>query len=522
MLKLKFSLGLFEAPYGDPLTAAREARNAEHLALAHEGARKSIVLLKNERNTLPLGTSAKRILVIGSDAVEGRPGGYSPPGARITTILDGLRAGAPKGTTIRYAAGVPRVDTPFVAIPAAALRSAARDSAGVDVEYFDNITLGGRATIQRTEASIEHAWTLSSPGAGIPLDWYSARWSGAIVAPATGVRAIAVEGNDGYRLWIDGRLVIDNWRKASFGMRSVFVNFVPESRHAFRLEYFETAPGGHLTLKWQTRQTDRSDSAIAAAVTATRVSDAAIVVAGIEEGEFRDRARLALPGRQEELIRRVAATGRPVIVVLVGGSAITMPWLDRVGAVIDAWYAGAEGGNAIADVLFGRVSPSGRLPITFPMEVGQLPLYYAHKPTGRGDDYLDLTGSPLFPFGHGLTYTSFAYDGLRVYVHDSSDSTALTVRFTVRNTGRVASDEVAQLYLHQVLASVARPIIELAGFARIPLAPGESREVTLLVQRSQLSFLNEQMQRVVEPGEWRVMVGASSRDIRLRAVVDVR
>ena len=187
-------------------------------------------------------------------------------------------------------------------------------------------------------------------------------------------------------------------------------------------------------------------------------SDVAVVVAGLEEGEFRDRAFLKLPGRQEELIQAVAATGKPTVVVIVGGSAVTMsPWLDRVGAVVDAWYPGEEGGNGVADVLFGDANPAGRLPITFPMSEGQLPLSYNHKPTGRGDDYLDLTGMPLFPFGYGLSYTTFEYSALRIEPAAIGAADHATVTCTVKNTGARAGDEVVQLYIRDVLASVARP-----------------------------------------------------------------
>jgi beta-glucosidase len=333
---------------------------------------------------------------------------------------------------------------------------------------------------------------------------------------------MAVEGNDGYRLYIDGQRVIDNWHKQSYGTRTVPVAFAPGSRHAVRLEFFEATGNARLKLLWDAGIRDTQDSAIAAAVTLASRSDVAVIVAGIEEGEFRDRAKLGLPGRQEELIRRVAATGTPVVVMLVGGSAITMPWLDRVDAVLDVWYPGQEGGHAVADVLFGRVNPAGRLPLTFPMHEGQVPLHYAHKPTGRGDDYLDLTGQPLFPFGHGLSYTTFEYHDLQIDVHDPQDSTALVVSATIQNTGTRSGDEVVQLYLHDVLASVARPMMELAGFARITLAPRETRTVSFRVSRDQLSLLDADMRRVVEPGTWRVLVGASSKDIRLRKEVEVR
>jgi len=217
------------------------------------------------------------------------------------------------------------------------------------------------------------------------------------------------------------------------------------------------------------------------------------------------------------LIERVAAIGKPTIVLLIGGSAITMsPWIDRVSAVLDAWYPGEEGGHAVADVLFGDYDPAGRLPITFPMSEGQLPLYYDHKPTGRGDDYLDLTGQPLFPFGFGLSYTTFEYSGLSIEPAQIPVGGTAIVRCRVKNSGRRAGDEVVQLYVHDVLASVARPVTQLEGFQRVHLEPGEERVVSFTLAREQLQMLDRDMHWVVEPGAFRVMVGASSKDIRLR------
>ena len=520
VLRLKFALGLFESWEMDPDAAAALARSATHRAVAREAAAKSIVLLRNVNARLPLAATARRIAVIGSDASEARPGGYSPPGARITSILEGIRAGAPVGSSVRAAAGVPRLWSPYVTVPASAFRTGT--DSGAHAEYWDNITMSGAPKVTRTDREIAFGWTLYSPAPALPFDWYSARWTTSITAPAGGVRTLAVEGNDGWRLYIDGRLAIDNWQKASFGTRTVPVNFAPHSTHTVRLEYHETTGSARLKLLWDAGVVDPNPRAIAEAVRIARASDVAVIVAGIEEGEFRDRAKLGLPGQQEALIRAVAATGTPVVVVLVGGSAITMPWLSQVDAVLDVWYPGQEGGHAVGDVLFGRVNPAGRLPLTFPVHEGQVPLYYAHKPTGRGDDYLDLTGQPLFPFGHGLSFTTFAYDDLAIDVRSPSDSAALLVSVTVRNTGPRAGDEVVQLYLNDVLARVVRPVTELAGFTRITLAPGESRRVQFIVTRAQLSFLDARMERVVEPGTLRVMVGASSKDIRLRREVMIR
>ena len=219
----------------------------------------------------------------------------------------------------------------------------------------------------------------------------------------------------------------------------------------------------------------------------------------------------------------MAATGTPVVVVLVGGSAITMSrWLDRVAATIDVWYPGEVGGQAVAEVLFGDVNPAGRLPITFPRSEGQLPLVYNHKPTGRGDDYVDGTGQPLFPFGFGLSYTEFTYSALAIEPAVIGRSGTATIRCRVKNTGARAGDEVVQLYLHDELATVVRPVMSLAGFARVHLAPGEEREVSFQVGPERLRLLDQTMRWVVEPGDFRVMVGGSSRDIRLRGVLTVR
>jgi beta-glucosidase len=199
-----------------------------------------------------------------------------------------------------------------------------------------------------------------------------------------------------------------------------------------------------------------------------------------------------------------------------------MPWLDAADAVIHAWYPGEAGGDAVADVLFGDYNPAGRLPITFPVAEGQLPLYYNHKPTGRGDDYVDLTGMALFPFGFGLSYTTFEYANLSIEPAEIAATASTTVRFVVRNTGSRAGDEVVQLYVRDVLGSVARPVMELKRFQRISLRPGEQREVTFTIGPKDLRMLDAGMNWIVEPGVFRVMIGGSSKDIRVRGQVTVR
>jgi len=406
----------------------------------------------------------------------------------------------------------------YVVVPGAQLSTvdSGRTVRGLRAEYFDNPTLSGSPRLVRVDQRVDFGWTLNSPGRGIPFDWYSVRWTGTITAPATGVHRLGVEGNDGYRLYLDGKLVVDDWAKRGYGANLATVDLAAGSMHQLRIEFYESAGNARVKLVWDAGVDNTWRASIDSAVAATRASDAAIVVAGIEEGEFRDRAKLGLPGHQEELIERVAATGKPVVVVLVGGSAITMPWLPRVNSVLDVWYPGQEGGTAVADVLWGDYNPGGRLPITFPVSEGQLPLVYNHKPTGRGDDYLDLTGQALFPFGHGLSYTSFEYSGLSITPEVMSPTGQATVRFKLRNTGHRPGDEVPQLYIRDLVASVARPVIQLEGFQRVHLAPGEERELSFTVGRDQLRMLDAGMRWIVEPGTFRVLVGASSKDIRLR------
>jgi beta-glucosidase len=515
VLRAKFELGLFEHPYADPDTAARWNGHPGHRALALDAARASIVLLRNE-GLLPLSRDIGSVAVIGTDADEARLGGYSGPGNAKLSILAGLREKL-GSARVRYAPGPGRLSPEYAVVPAERL------GAGLKGEYFDNIGLEGEPRLVRTDPRIDFLWTFNPPGPGIPRDWYSVRWTGTLSVPKRGARRIGVEGNDGYRLYLDGRLLIDNWKQRSHGARLVPVTLAPGTSHQLRLEYFESTGNARVRLVWDAGVPNDWRARLDTAVTTARRSDAAIVVAGIEEGEFRDRASLSLPGHQEELILRVTATGKPVVVVLVGGSAITMSrWLDRTAAVLAVWYPGELGGRAVADVLFGEYNPAGRLPLTFPLAEGQLPLVYHHKPTGRGDDYVDLTGRPLFPFGYGLSYTSFEYSQLDVHPVEIGPTDTVEVRCQVKNTGTRAGDEVVQLYLRDVLASLARPVLQLAGFQRVHLQPGEERELRFALGPEQLRMLDREMRWVVEPGTFRVLLGASSADIRLRGEFRVR
>ncbi|WP_340113041.1 glycoside hydrolase family 3 C-terminal domain-containing protein [Maribellus mangrovi] len=522
VLRAKFKLGLFENPYIDVEEAAKWNGTKKHREIAKQAALESIVLLKNDKQTLPLDPGISSIAVIGVDAEEARLGGYSGPGNDPVSILDGIKSKV-QGE-VGYVPGCGREKVEFVTIPTKNLLTENGQRNGLNGEYFSNSKLEGDPVLTRIDRRMKFGWTLFSPDPEkIDYDCYSIRWTGKLVAPETGTFEIGVEGDDGYRIYINNKLLLDNWRKQTYQRKTVEYAFRKDKEYDLRIEYYETIGNARFNLIWNIGVQDNNERKIQEAVNLARKSDVAVVVAGIDEGEFNDRAYLSLPGKQEEMIQKIAATGKPMVVVLVGGSAITMQnWIDKVPAILDVWYPGDDGGNAVADVLFGDYNPAGRLPITFPVHESQLPLYYNHKPTGRGDDYHNLTGKPLFPFGYGLSYSTFEYSDFSFDKKQIASDETTTVSCTVTNTGDYNGDEVVQLYIRDLFASVARPVMELKGFDRIHLKKGESKNVSFKITPELLSMLNEQLERVVEPGDFRIMIGASSNDIRLRGILNVK
>ena len=525
VLRAKFESGLFEQPYVIPEDVPDEAARARHRALARRAAQEAIVLLENRHGTLPLDRDLPRIAVLGPDAAEARLGGYSGSGPRRTSLLEGLAQAVDGATRILHAEGCPRTASRLETVPTEVL-SCVYDgvaSPGLTGTYFEGVHPAGEPVLTRIDPCVDFRWTLASPDPEhLAADFYSVRWTGTLHAPGPAPFALGVEGDDGYRLYVDDELVLDTWTRVSAGIHLSDRRFEPGRDHALRLEFRSPTGGAALRLLWDTGTHADTEAGLDAAVDLAARSDVAIVVAGIEEGEFRDRADLSLPGRQEELIHRVAATGTPTVVVLIGGSAVVVAdWVDEVSALLTAWYPGEAGGEAVADVLFGDAAPAGRLPISFPIAEGQLPLTYNHEPTGRGDDYLDLTGRPRYPFGYGLSYTRFAYADLRLDPPRLAAGDSAVVRCTVTNVGPRTGDEVVQLYLRDELATVVRPVIALKGFRRISLDPGERREVSFIVGPDELALLDRDLRWTVEPGDIRVMVGASCRDIRLRGTLRI-
>lgn len=521
VLRAKFRLGLFEDAPLDPDSARYWNGHQSHRQLAHRAAVGGTVLLRNE-GVLPL-TSAARLALIGIDADSVRLGGYSGPGNGVRSIRAALeeRLGEDR---VQWLPGPGRTTVEWETVPGNMLftSDSGRTVSGLRGDYFRGLSTEGDPVATRIDPQVQFHWTFGAPAPGVANDWYAVRWTGAVRIPPGASQRLAIEGDDGYRLWIDGELVLDRWEKGTWGTQEAPIELAGGTQHAIRLEFHEGVGNGRIRLMWRSADASRDAASMSAAAELAASADVAIVVVGIEEGEFRDRSSLRLPGSQEELILAVAATGTPVVVVIVGGAPVTMSrWIDHVDAVLMAWYPGEAGGDALADILLGASDPGGRLPISFPLDEGQLPLYYNHKPTGRGDDYLELAGRPQFPFGFGKSYTSFEYSHLTLSADTIATDESFAVSFLIRNVGTRRGTAVPQLYLRDRLASIAQPVISLKGFAKLELEPGEERVVQWTLTPDDLSLLDIDMERVVEPGSFRVMVGESSRDVRLAGEIVV-
>lgn len=521
VLTAKFQLGLFEHPYVSEKEPSDQARKA-HQVLAKKAAMESVVLLKNKAAILPFQNKIKSIAVIGEDAKEARLGGYSGPGNNRINLIQGLESRAGNTVKINYSKGSSRIPHNIETIPTKYLfHIQGKDTVqGLLGAYYNNIQLSGEPIMKRADQQINFSWTLYPPDQRLNPDFYSVRWNTNLIAPMNGTMELGLKGNDGFRLYVNGQLVIDQWTKIGFSTKLIPLKVMAGKAYPIQVEFKEPNSNAHIQLVWKIPSSQEAD--FSAAIELAKKSDLILFNAGIEEGEFRDRSKLSLPGNQEALLTELFKLGKPVVVLLTGGSAITMdPWLDKAAAVIQQWYAGEQTGNAIAAVLFGDANPSGKLPLSFPVSEGQIPYVYNHLPTGRGDDYNDLTGKPLFPFGYGLSYTQFEYSDLRLERNTIKSTDSVWVQCEIKNAGNYDGAEVVQLYIRDQLASLARPVMELKGFQKIFLKKGDSARVRFLITPQLLEMLDAAMQPVVEPGEFRIMIGASSNDLRLKGTITV-
>ncbi|MGO4710834.1 glycoside hydrolase family 3 C-terminal domain-containing protein, partial [Chryseobacterium sp. 2TAF14] len=515
-----FELGLFENPYVSTKDID-ELKKINHKPLAEKAAIESFVLLQNNNKTLPISENYKKILVVGRDAVDARLGGYSGPGNKKVSILDGIKNFVKnKNIEITYSKGIDWNVKDFVTVSTEFLFS--ENQKGLKGKYFSNADLKGNPAFEKQDEQLNFKWTLYSPNPEkLQPDNYSVRWTGKLEAPNSGKYQLGLRGNDGFRFYLNGKLLIDNWEKLSYSTKTIDIDFIKGQKYDIAVEFHENRGEANIELIWNyglnDYQKDFND-----ALKLAQNADYIIVTAGIHEGEFQDRSSLSLPGNQEQFIHEVSKLNKPTTIVLVGGSAIkTTNWKDKVGAILDVWYPGEEGGSAVAKVLFGAENPSGKLPITFPIEEGQLPLTYNHHPTGRGNDYHDLSGEPLYPFGFGLSYTTFEISDLQLNQSKYYENDTIVAKVNVKNTGSKAGSEVVQLYVKDLLASVSRPIIELKGFQKVHLKPGESKQVSIEVPVKELQFLDKKMIWVVEKGTYRIFVGNSSKNLPLKQNIEV-
>jgi len=523
ILHAKFRLGLFENPYVDPETAEKVTETKENRTLALRAAQESIVLLKNENNFLPLKKDLKSIAVIGPNANSTQLGGYSGYGMKVVTVLDGIKSKVSSSTKVYYAEGCTLGEIALPPIPSEFFtpQGGKKGEKGLKGEYFNNQELKGEPTLSRIDKEINFDWGQGSSDSSIKPDHFSVRWTGKFQSPISGSCKFSITTDDGVRLYVDEKLIVDKWIDRAPTPDFFTLKLEKGRSYNFRIEMYENGGGAYAGLGWNgmTSKINPMEEAISM----SKKSDIVIFVGGIIEGEGRDRSELHLSGKQEELLSSIINTGVPTVVVLMAGSAVTMEkWIDNVPAIIDAWYAGEEGGNAVADVLFGDYNPGGKLPITFPQSVGQCPLYYNLKPSGRGYDYIERSGSPLFPFGYGLSYTSFEYTNIQIEKPEISRWEKATIKIDIQNVGTRKGDEVVQLYIHDVVASVTRPLKELKGFQRVTLEPKEKTTVTFIINPDDLSFLDANMKYTVEPGRFDIMIGASSSDIRQRGILIVK
>ena len=519
----RFRLGLFDPPERVPYTQIPFDVNDSrvHRALALRTARESIVLLKNEDGLLPLRKDITSIAVIGPNAAEANVmlGNYNGSPSRIITPLAGIRSKISPATKLYtargcgIAAGVPTLSV----IPPANLRPAraGQSLSGLTAEYFDNLAWEGDPSIERTDPVVDFTWTGGQPVTDNIGDSFSVRWTGSLVPPVTGTFTLGVRGFSQFALTLDSAPVAQYEGVHHPRLSTKRVELEAGRIYDLRLDYANRSSDPQVHLLWSIPGTDLLTPAIEAAEKA----DIVVLVMGLSsdlEGEEMpvkiegfdggDRTHIKLPRPQEELLREIHSLGKPVVLVLISGSALAVNWAnDNIPAIIQAWYPGQAGGDAVADVLFGDYNPGGRLPVTFYRAVEDLPPFEDYAMEQR--TYRYFRGQPLFPFGHGLSYTAFSYSDLRLSSISIPADEMLSVSVDVENTGDRPGDEVVQLYVSDLEASVPVPIRQLQGFERVHLAPGQRKTVSFTLAPRQLSLILDDGQRVVEPGLFQVTIG---------------
>lgn len=524
LLAARFRLGMFDAPEMNPFSRIGIEVNdsSAHRQIALRAARESIVLLKNANNILPLKKDVKRIAVIGpnADSLEVLLGNYNGVPSTWVTPLAGIRRKVSPDTQVLSALGTTLTSEVMVSVPSSALLAPDNDNAhALKAEYFDNKDLQGAPVLTRNEAELNFNWFTESPAANIPTDNFSARWTGKIVPPVSGTYNLGAQADDGVRVYLDDKLFIDNWHDKGAHTTLKPIELEGGRAYKIRIEYFERYAAAAAKLVWTPPHLaqDLRDEAIRKA----QAADVVIMALGLSptlEGEEMDvktegfaggdRTDLNLPKVQQDLLEAVHATGKPVVLVLINGGALSVNWANtHVAAIVEAWYPGEEGGTALADVLFGDYNPAGRLPITFYKSVDELPPFRDYNMQGK--TYRYFKGEPLYPFGYGLSYTKFKYGDLRLRSKKLAPNENINISVEVQNAGDRDGDEVTQVYLTDVAASVPVPLRTLRGIRRLHLRAGERQRLTFTLTPRDLSLIDNAGKRVIEPGEFKISVGGN-------------
>jgi len=514
LMRARFELGMFDPPeivkYAQ--TPFSENDSEAHRQLALRLARETIVLLKND-GTLPLKPTVKTIAVVGpfADSLEVLEGNYNGTPSRYTTVLDGIRKQFP-GAKVTFEPG-----TNFMCsgkpVPSSWLLTQDGQQ-GLTGQYFLGVDLKGAPVVTRVDKNVDFNFSYISPAPGIGPENYSVRWSGFLNPQESGTYLLGVTGDDGYRLWLDGKLVVEDWGYHGPATSMAEVKLEKGRKYALKLEYFQGE--GRAVARLLLSQT--SDRPVYSALSIAKAADVVVAVVGLspqlenEEMTVRvagfkggDRTSIDLPQEEESLLEAVQATGKPLIVVLTNGSALAINWAQaHANAILESWYAGEEGGAAIAETLAGVNNPAGRLPVTFYKGTDQLPPFEDYSMKGRTYRYFE--GQPLYPFGFGLSYSKFAYSNLQLSTTNLNAGASLTVDADVKNVGQIEGVEVAELYLDFPKLPGA-PIRALRGFTRVRLAQGETKHVQFVLDPRDLSMVNEAGDRVVAAGLYQLTVG---------------
>ncbi|MGD0582515.1 MAG: glycoside hydrolase family 3 C-terminal domain-containing protein [Bacteroidales bacterium] len=515
----RFKLGMFDPDGIVPYASIPYFVNCSDYnnSLSRKAAQESIVLLKNQGNILPLKKNIRTIAVVGpnADNFESLIGNYNGIPKDPVTILKGIISKLTPDTKIIYAEGSDLAEGVhnLTVIPSRYLQTP-DGKQGALGEYFNNRDMKGDPAFTRVDDNINFYMEQLSPRYDLPDDDFGVRWTTFLTAPETGTYYIGTWGASAYEVWIDGAKKISERTEHGAFHKEFRADLEEGKKYKIEILYRNYSGDADMKLLWARPRTDMLKKAVEAA----NQADAVVLVLGLSqrlEGEEMpikiegfsggDRTSLDLPAAQDRLFEEVAATGKPVIVVLASGGALSvMKEQEKASAILLAGYGGQQGGNAVADVLFGDYNPAGRLPVTYYRSVDQIPAFENYDMKGK--TYRFFTQEPLYPFGYGLSYTSFTYSNLKLAEKAIAGDT-VRVKVIVTNSGMVEGDEIVQLYLTDEKASTPRPIRQLEGFKRVTLKQGESREVNFILDPRQFSIINSKEKRVIEPGYFTISVG---------------